>query len=895
MAEDEGKKDEFDFDPSGEALGYISLEQARVVAMRTAREAPGEYGQALSGTRMAYQLVEQENGDDYYIVTLSFRPEGDFAGTEGHEQFFIEKEGTVAYRQVLSLPRRVGASRFPVVPVAIGLLVVIVAIASMVFAAGFFSGGEENPAATRILTTPSQPSSPDIESTPEDGSGNGVTADVSPATVKFPGFDFQLEEGTFWEYKWETESGSFCRDCPRGTKEEAGTFLVSLGGPKEIEGNTVYQVKLSGDYKKEDGNNLAFAPRWKYVGGAGNKIVASEDGFRFVVVFDGEKGEWQGGGFFSSRFGTDTEMSAREGQIPDPISQWPDVPKGPVLAVGQSAKDGECTYERLTGTTVCDDNRSKSSQSELFREGVGPVAYFFTSNFSSGEGLSSFSATSREYVGLVASSLLGDVSAEAQLQNMTTTPSVMMPTTATPAPSVPSQETATPKAAAPTRDISRTVPTVPERLPGSGVAVFATPVPDAVFVAPTPAPDAVFAIPTPPPTAAVFPVPTPTPAVAFVVPTPAPSSDIGGILTTPSPFTPTPLAPVDSGSWKALSPTYDYTCGLTVLGQAYCWGTGNNGVLGTGGTGDSVTPAPVSGGLTFESISSRDSQTCAVTPGGAAYCWGAGSGGSLGNGSTDNQSSPVMVAGGLAFKSVIAMGGHACGVTTLGDAYCWGNGFNGVLGSGSTDRQTTPTLVSGALFYDSISGSSQTCGVTTRNAAYCWGRGGLKLGVGSDNDQLSPAPVLGGFDFASVVTGHESTCGLTTKGEAFCWGADFHGRLGNGPAGDAATPEPVAGGLTFTSLTSGADQVCGIVSDGSAYCWGRGQEGQLGNGSLADQDQPQPVSGGLRFSSLNAGTGITCGVTTIGVAYCWGDGYRGQLGNGKAELTATPVRVVDPG
>ena len=38
MAEEEGKKeDQFGFTPEGEALGYISLEEARVQAMETAR------------------------------------------------------------------------------------------------------------------------------------------------------------------------------------------------------------------------------------------------------------------------------------------------------------------------------------------------------------------------------------------------------------------------------------------------------------------------------------------------------------------------------------------------------------------------------------------------------------------------------------------------------------------------------------------------------------------------------------------------------------------------------------------------------------------------------------------------------------------------------------------
>ena len=45
MAEDQGKEEEkFDFTREGEAVGYISLDQARVLAMQTARDTPGEYG-----------------------------------------------------------------------------------------------------------------------------------------------------------------------------------------------------------------------------------------------------------------------------------------------------------------------------------------------------------------------------------------------------------------------------------------------------------------------------------------------------------------------------------------------------------------------------------------------------------------------------------------------------------------------------------------------------------------------------------------------------------------------------------------------------------------------------------------------------------------------------------
>jgi len=50
MAEDQGKEEEkFGFTGEGEAVNYISLAQAWLLAIRTAREPPGEYGSQYRG------------------------------------------------------------------------------------------------------------------------------------------------------------------------------------------------------------------------------------------------------------------------------------------------------------------------------------------------------------------------------------------------------------------------------------------------------------------------------------------------------------------------------------------------------------------------------------------------------------------------------------------------------------------------------------------------------------------------------------------------------------------------------------------------------------------------------------------------------------------------------
>ena len=144
MAQDEGKQEEekFDFTREAEALGYISLDQARVLAMRTARESPGAYGRRYRNVPMAFEMVEAIETEDYYEVTLSFRPQGTFAGTQGQEQFFIEKEGNVAVRQLLSLPGRTGWRRIPLGLVAIGLVAVVIVMLIWVIPALSNGGGD---------------------------------------------------------------------------------------------------------------------------------------------------------------------------------------------------------------------------------------------------------------------------------------------------------------------------------------------------------------------------------------------------------------------------------------------------------------------------------------------------------------------------------------------------------------------------------------------------------------------------------------------------------------------------------------------------------------------------------------------------------------------------------
>jgi len=162
VAEDRGKEEaKFDFTSEGE--GYISLAEARVLAVRTAVETPGDYGRQYRSVPMVFEVAESGEDDDFYTVVLSVRPQGNFDGTPGQEQFVVGKEGTIAVRQVLSTPIQTSASPagtaskgggFPVLPVAIGLVVVgIIAAIGAVLALGS-SSGDNVPIAAVPTTNP---------------------------------------------------------------------------------------------------------------------------------------------------------------------------------------------------------------------------------------------------------------------------------------------------------------------------------------------------------------------------------------------------------------------------------------------------------------------------------------------------------------------------------------------------------------------------------------------------------------------------------------------------------------------------------------------------------------------------------------------------------------------
>ena len=62
MAEENDKKEEekFELDAAGQALAYISLDQARVLAMEHARDNTGFYGRRYRRRELAWEVESED-------------------------------------------------------------------------------------------------------------------------------------------------------------------------------------------------------------------------------------------------------------------------------------------------------------------------------------------------------------------------------------------------------------------------------------------------------------------------------------------------------------------------------------------------------------------------------------------------------------------------------------------------------------------------------------------------------------------------------------------------------------------------------------------------------------------------------------------------------------------
>lgn len=336
-----------------------------------------------------------------------------------------------------------------------------------------------------------------------------------------------------------------------------------------------------------------------------------------------------------------------------------------------------------------------------------------------------------------------------------------------------------------------------------------------------------------------------------------------------------------------------HNCMINSTGATVCWGTNDEGTLGSGDIegDDSGVPVLVAGSHQFTTLTAGYA-TCALEDG-SAWCWGRGDEGALGNGADSSAATPVQVAGAHNFTQISSGWGHVCALTDDGRAYCWGYNEDGEVGNGTeTAIEMEPVAVSGDVrFAQIVASGDHTCGLTRLGKMYCWGYGSNGvLGTGDDEDQAEPVAVRDTLTFVGLSGGYYNECGLERTGRVLCWGGDDYGQVGTGTSGtDVYEPTPVDSDVRFASIASATQvHICAVErASSNVYCWGNGEEGQLGDGGTSFVTSPTQVPG-FQAKLVTAGELHSCAIDTSDDVYCWGNNEYGQIGDGSVALETDP-------
>ena len=277
---------------------------------------------------------------------------------------------------------------------------------------------------------------------------------------------------------------------------------------------------------------------------------------------------------------------------------------------------------------------------------------------------------------------------------------------------------------------------------------------------------------------------------------------------------PIPVRVSTDVKFQTIGPGGGHTCGVSDDGIGYCWGGNWHGQLGVGDRdGDAAAPCcyrvpkPIRTELRFRTVIAGGISSCAVAVDGKAYCWGSPQEGRLGTGAADaanksaDKTTPIMVVGDTVFETVFPRAWHTCGLSSVKAAFCWG-GDMFQMKSAVPERVSIPgeiSVVTTGHFHD--------CALTRDGIAYCWGTNADgEIGDGSRQDAASPQRVATNRRFSSIAAGGNVfvskpgdvstwgfSCGLTADdGSILCWGDNRHGALGNGSTDRALTPTPIA-------------------------------------------------------------------------------------------------------
>jgi alpha-tubulin suppressor-like RCC1 family protein len=362
----------------------------------------------------------------------------------------------------------------------------------------------------------------------------------------------------------------------------------------------------------------------------------------------------------------------------------------------------------------------------------------------------------------------------------------------------------------------------------------------------------------------------------------------------------TPTLILGGKTWRQIISSYGGAAyGIDNTGVAWSWGAGQDGKLGNGAVTNVSTPTLISGSFKWKSLATpATSNGAGVTVNGDAYCWGQGSSGEIGDGTVLSKSTPTLVLGGLKWQMLACGAAATVGLAANGDAYCWGSNSNGQLGanlsSGTVAAVSSPTLVVGGYKWKFVAANNGSfLGITTDGRLYVWGSTN-GMSTSPTGSRSSPVPVTGGFKWNWVSSSSGGgTLGILNDGTMMAWGTNGSGNgvLGVGDLLARSSPVQVSSTNRWVQVSAGSNSVYAIDIAGNLYAWGTNTNGQLGTGDVTPRSTPTLVSSGaFKWQALLSLTGVTC-LFSNELAVVPGSSYAVNLQNTDGVQTFGPYML----
>lgn len=243
------------------------------------------------------------------------------------------------------------------------------------------------------------------------------------------------------------------------------------------------------------------------------------------------------------------------------------------------------------------------------------------------------------------------------------------------------------------------------------------------------------------------------------------------------------------GQATALGAGLAHSC-AEVGDSVYCWGDNTSTQSARACDADRCdTPTAVLGFSDATHLSLGSDHSCVIGASGNVFCWGAGDQGQLGTAGSGETAIDAAQVIGLSDIVEIASGAFfSCARNLRGNVRCWGQNIYQQLGRDVFSKFSgVPQEVENAPEAISIAvGTEHSCLVSRRQEVWCWGMNYAgQCGLETINGTLSVALRANEItDAIQVATGREHSCALLSDGQVLCWGSDNCGQLGRGTGGE---------------------------------------------------------------------------------------------------------------